>query len=193
MSPEIAPPGVTLSSTLTLEAIVNRLAQGDPKALVTLFDLTAPRLIALAQRIVGDRAEAEDVVQESFERIWHEAPSFDRSRGTAITWLFTVTRNRAIDHLRMRQRRHRTESGHHPEGSIPRSPEGETIEARRAIAVRKALSALDPVVRSTLELSYFDGLSHAEIAEKTHQPLGTVKTRIAQGVRALREALAGLG
>ncbi len=190
LTPEVEPPLPAASPDVDTEALVERVAQGDRSALVALFDRSGSLLLAVAARVTGSRAEAEDVVQESLLRVWHEAPRFDRARGSAATWLITLTRNRAIDRVRARRRRDHYEEAAEPESAPPPSPESAVFEAHRAAAVRCALGALKPEVRAVLELSYFSGLSHSEISARTGQPLGTVKTRIAQGARALRDALA---
>jgi RNA polymerase sigma-70 factor (ECF subfamily) len=124
-------------------------------------------------------------------RAWIEAPGYDRSRGSAIAWLVALTRNRAIDVIRARGRRsaYENEAGESPPDA-PATPESAVSDAQRADAVRSALGLLTEDQRRALDLSYFGGLSHSEIAERLGQPLGTVKTRIAQAVRKLREALA---
>lgn len=190
LTPEVKPPLTAATPDVDAEALVERVAQGDRAALLALFDRAGSLLLAVAARVTGDRAEAEDVVQETLLRVWHEAPRFDRARGSASTWLVTLARNRAIDRVRARRRRGHYEESVEPPAAPSATPEGAVFEAHRAAAVRCALAALKPEVRAVLELSYFSGLSHSEISERTGQPLGTVKTRIAQGVRALRDALA---
>ncbi len=176
------------------EDLLEQVARGDRGAVMALYDRFAPALMAVALRITGGRAEAEDVVQEVFTRAWREATTFDRARGSAAAWLVTLTRNRAIDVVRSRKRRGRHEDEQTHEEPVvvapPATPEVEVVDAERAAAVRRALDALRPEQRQVLELSYFGGLSHSEIAAKLNQPLGTVKTRIAQAVKRLRDELA---
>lgn len=179
------------------EALLERVAAGDRAAVMALYDTLGALLLAVALRVTGSRTEAEDIVQEVFARTWREAGTFDRTRGTAMAWLVTLTRNRAIDVVRARSRRGRHEESHTREEPVlveaPSSPEGAVVDAERAEAVRAALDTLRPEQREVLELAYFSGLSHSEIAERLDQPLGTVKTRIAQSVKRLREALARFG
>ena len=173
--------------------LLRAIAAGDAEALLTLYDRYSPVLLAVALRVLSDRHEAEEVLQDALTRIWFEAHSFDPERGSAITWLVTVTRNRAIDVVRTRGRRARTEDsvGLVPEVG-PATPESEAAESQRARVVRDALALLSPEQRSALDLAYFGGLSHSEIAEELGWPLGTVKSRIAQAVRLLREKLTDL-
>lgn len=175
------------------EDLLERAARGDRDAVMSLYDRFAPVLLAVAMRIAGGRAEAEDIVQEVFARAWREAATFDRARGSAVAWLVTLTRNRAIDAVRSRKRRTRHEDDQTREepAVVPPSstPELAVVDAERAAAVRVALESLRPEQRQVLELAYFSGLSHSEIAERLGQPLGTVKTRIAQAVKRLRDEL----
>ncbi|MFO0649187.1 MAG: sigma-70 family RNA polymerase sigma factor [Polyangiales bacterium] len=175
------------------EDLLERAARGDRDAVMSLYDRFAPVLLAVAMRIAGGRAEAEDIVQEVFARAWREAATFDRARGSAVAWLVTLTRNRAIDAVRSRKRRARHEDDQtreEPAVAPPSStPELAVVDAERAAAVRVALESLRPEQRQVLELAYFSGLSHSEIAERLGQPLGTVKTRIAQAVKRLRDEL----
>lgn len=188
------PPPVGPSDVEAPEAVLERAARGDTRALLELYDRFAPALMAVALRITGSRAEAEDVVQEAMTRAWREASTFDRGRGSAAAWLVTLTRNRAIDVVRSRRRRedhHKSEVESPPE--LGATPEAEVSSAERAVAVRQAIAVLTADQRAVLDLAYFSGLSHSEIAEKLNQPLGTVKTRIAQAVRRLREELSRFG
>ncbi len=173
------------------EDLLERVAAGDRAALVVLYDGVSGTLMAVALRVTGSRAEAEEVVQDAFMRAWREAGSFDRGRGSALAWLVTLTRNRAIDVVRSRKRRatHEDESAETESREPTVTPEGAVADAERAAAVRLALETLRPEQRAVLDLAYFSGLSHSEIAERLDQPLGTVKTRILQAVRHLREHL----
>ncbi len=175
------------------EDLIERAARGDRDAVMSLYDRFAPVLMAVAMRITGGRAEAEDIVQEVFARAWREAATFDRARGSAVAWLVTLTRNRSIDAVRSRKRRTRHEDDQTREEPVvaaaPATPELAVADAERAAAVRVALESLRPEQRQVLELAYFSGLSHSEIAERLGQPLGTVKTRIAQAVKRLRDEL----
>lgn len=176
------------------EDLLERVAKGDRAAVMALYDRFAPTLMAVALRVTGAHSEAEDVVQDAFARAWREAATFDRARGSAAAWLVTLARNRAIDAVRARKRRR----GHEDDlvrdepvaTTAPATPEGSVVDAERAVAVRAALDTLRPEQRAVLELAYFSGLSHSEIAERLDQPLGTVKTRIAQAVKRLRDELA---
>jgi RNA polymerase sigma-70 factor (ECF subfamily) len=194
----IVPPEPKEQGTITVpmddpDALLERVASGEREALLQLFDRFGGSLLAVALRITGQRPEAEDVVQDALTRAWREAPSFDRTRGSAIAWLITLTRNRAIDLVRARRRRNlheHDEDRADPEpANLTDTPERAIVDAERAAAVRLALDVLRPEQRQVLELAYFSGLSHSEIAAKLDQPLGTVKTRIAQAVRRLREEL----
>jgi RNA polymerase sigma-70 factor (ECF subfamily) len=176
------------------EDLLERVATGDRDAVLALYDRFAPALMVVALRVTGSRAEAEDVLQDVFARVWREAVTFDRARGTAAAWLVTLTRNRAIDAVRARKRRrgHEDDLGRDEPVTLdaPASPEASVVDAELSVAVRAALDTLRPEQRAVLELAYFGGLSHSEIAARLGQPLGTVKTRIAQAVKRLRDELA---
>ncbi len=175
------------------ERLIEAAGRGESAALVALYDRFAPVMLGLAIRIVRARSDAEDVVQDAFVRAWREAPSFDRTRGSAATWLATLTRNRAIDVLRARGRRHKHDALLSVEASAApeaESPESTVARSQRAVAVRAAIATLSTEQRQALELAYFGGLSHSEIAEALDQPLGTVKTRLLTAAKRLREALA---
>lgn len=174
------------------ETLLERVAQGDREAVMALYDRFSGVLLAVALRVLGQRAEAEDVVQDVFARVWREAGGFNRQRGSAAAWLITLARNRSIDVVRARRRRteHEADEPEAPAVDAQETPELALSDAQRAAAVRLAMAELRPEQRAVLELAYFSGLSHSEIAARLDQPLGTVKTRIAQSVRKLREALA---
>lgn len=179
---------------LEAERLIEAAGRGDSAALIALYDRFAPTMLGLALRIVRSRSDAEDIVQDAFVRAWREAPSFDRARGSAATWLATLTRNRAIDLLRAKGRKGRHDAAlsvdaEHSAANDD-SPEAHVSRGQRALAVRAAIAKLSGEQRQALELAYFGGLSHSEIAEVLDLPLGTVKTRLLSAAKKLREALA---
>lgn len=179
---------MTLSEAADAE-LIERVAGGEGDALAALYDRHAPRVLGLTSRILGDRDEAEDVLQEVFLQVWRNPRHFDAARGSAVTWLLVLARSRAIDRLRSLRRRgrdrqvpiedHPVESGE----DIARSAES----AQEGAAVRRALALLPPDQRRALELAYFDGYTQSEIARMTGTPLGTIKTRLRQGMMKLRD------
>jgi len=171
-----------------------RVARGDHDALAELYDRHARPVYSLALRILQDRADAEDVVQEAFAQAWAQAARYDVQRGVVAAWLLTLARSRAIDRLRSRRARPDRAGGETPVADVAdaaATPDLQLLSAEQVGRVRAALRDLPALQRVTLELAYYEGLSHAEIAEQLEQPLGTVKTRIRQGMIRLREALAG--
>jgi RNA polymerase sigma-70 factor, ECF subfamily len=183
-------------------ALIGRVAVGDESAFSALFDRWQPVVRAVADRILSDADEADDVVEETFWQAWRGAARFDASRGGVQTWLLTIARTRSLDRLRARRRR-REESADavDDEGSssistltadqgADSSAGAEHEEQRRMI--RTALAGLPAEQRATLELAYYEGLSQSEIAEKMNEPLGTVKTRTRMALQKLRGALEGL-
>jgi RNA polymerase sigma-70 factor (ECF subfamily) len=154
-------------------------------------------LYAVAYRIVGQRADAEEVVLDAFAQAWREATRFETSRGSVAGWLTTIARSRALDLVRARSRRERitaTAAAERPEsspamGAWPVDPSSGVDLAERRKRVQLALEALSPPQRRAIELAYFEGLSQSEIAALLQEPLGTIKTRVRLGMQKLRESL----
>ena len=168
--------------------LLDRIARGDADALALLYDRYAPRVLGLTTRILGDPDEAEDVLQEVFLQVWR-APRFDPSRGAVLTWLLVLARSRAIDRLRSLRRRGRDRQVDVAAADLPsgQDVERDAGSAQEGSAVRRALADLPAEQRRALELAYFDGYTQTEIAELTGAPLGTVKTRLRQGMMKLRD------
>jgi RNA polymerase sigma-70 factor (ECF subfamily) len=175
---------------------VARAAAGDDGALAALYDAHAPAVYSLALRVVGDEADAEDVLQDVFSQAWRQAGRYDPRRGTVAAWLLNMTRTRAIDRLRARHARPDSRAAA-PDDSWENLPArvvdpGDALAARRdAEQVRRALNDLPLLQRLAIELAYFEGLTQSEIADRLEQPLGTVKTRIRTGLLKLRDVLSG--
>jgi RNA polymerase sigma-70 factor, ECF subfamily len=171
------------------------MADGDESALARLYDRLSQRVHTLAYWILKDADDAEDVVEETFWQAWRTAGEFNRDRGTASTWILMIARTRALDRLRARRRRaERTSQAGASTlldsldgNSYAATEQPEHIEPERGLS--QALSALPLEQRQALELAFFGGLSHAEIADRTKQPLGTIKTRIRLALEKLREKL----
>jgi len=183
---------VTSNPSDTDRALVARIEGRDADALAALYDRHAARLMGLAHRILGDTGEAEEVLQEVFLYVWRSASSFDASRGTVLAWLLVVTRSRAID--RVRSRRPMSRAVRQDLDEISNTPAAQDVEADSATRqweslCRSAIADLPADQRRVLELAYFGGLTHQEIAEETSTPLGTVKTRARLGLMKLRERI----
>lgn len=178
-----------------LSGLMARLAAGDAAAAAEFYDATCHVVLGLALRILRDRAAAEDVMIEVYTQVWSLAPTYDAGRGSPSGWLLTLTRSRALDALRARRRDAATETldaaADHP--CARPGPEATSLAAERRRFVTGALSRLDAGQREAIHLAYFGGLSHSQIAARLGQPLGTVKTRIRQGMIHLRELLGPLG
>ncbi len=173
--------------------LVARMALGDESALTALYDRLSSLAYGVALRVAGNSDAAEDAVQEAFLRVWRRADRFDASRGRARPWFLRLVRNVAIDQRRARGVRDRAETEKILDVSdkIPADqPDDIASRAERATRLRAALEQLLPVEqRRAIEIAYFEGLSHSEIAEREGMPLGTVKTRIRDGVLRLRAFL----
>ena len=172
-------------------AAMGRLQAGDAAALKGLYDRYAALLYGVILRMVGQAAEAEDVLQQVWIQAWRGAASYDPARGSVASWLLTMARSRALDRLRSLASRRR-EGGTEAPVPDPRSPDPAAgLESRgRAERVRAALDRIDPRHREVLELAFFGGLTQAEIAARLGKPLGTVKTWARTGLTTLRAALA---
>ncbi|MEO8502856.1 MAG: sigma-70 family RNA polymerase sigma factor [Acidobacteriota bacterium] len=181
-----------MSRALADAALVQRIADRRPEALSDLYDRYSPMLLALANRILGGQAEAEDVVQETLLQVWHKASSYDPARSSVSTWLVLLARSRSIDRLRTRKVGERTATAAHAETprthTSPRGPD-DVLSRERQERVQRELEALPAEQRQVLELAFYGGLTQAEIAEQTGTPLGTVKTRTLLAMKKLRAAL----
>jgi RNA polymerase sigma-70 factor (ECF subfamily) len=169
-------------------ALVSAIRAGDPGAMALLYDRYGSVVYSVALRVLGDTGSAEDVLQEVFMQLWRNPNAFDASRGNLAPWLAVIARNRAIDSIRKR----------HPETdiadvviSVEPDMAGDAERGRAMEKVRGALSSMPAAQRSALEMAYFEGLSHSEIAAKTGEPLGTIKTRIRSGLLSLRKVFQG--
>lgn len=176
-----------------LTELVTKSAAGDEFAFAQLYDCTNQIIYGLALRILGDSSAAEDVTMEVYLQVWRTASRYDSQRGTVTSWLVTLVRSRALDCLRSRRaRRANLEENVDDVPNLHDSrptPELASLEAGRSRIVQKAMADLAPDQRQAIELAYFSGLSHAEMAERTGLPLGTVKTRIRLGMIHLRRLL----
>jgi len=177
------------------QAALERMARGDQAGLAEMYDRHGRLVYSLALRIVRDRGDAEDVTQDVFVQAWRQASRFDTTRGNVAAWLLTMARSRAIDLIR--RRRVRPQPGAddmvmETKDASP-APDVQFEWVQRAEVIQEAMGALPLLQRLAIELAFFEGLTQAEIAEQLEVPLGTVKTRIRQGLLKLRDRLAGAG
>ncbi len=180
---------------LSDEELLQRIAQGDEDALMTLYDRYGRLVYSLAYKILQDHQLAEEVTQDVFTSVWRAAPTFDPRKSRFTTWLTSIARNRSIDILRRRRARGLTGPGEAElNTAITRADERFSPEHHlQALAVREALQQLPPAQREVLELAYFGGLTQREISEQLGIPLGTVKTRMRLGMLKLRDLLSPNG
>lgn len=173
--------------------LAKRLQQREPSALAELYDRYGRLAYSLIYRIVHDVGVAEDLVQETFLRVWNRSQGFDAQRGALGAWLLTVARNRAIDYVRSsggKMARGALELEHAEHPTLFGNFEADVLSQDRARSVRGALEKLNENQRHVIELAYFEGLSQTEMAERMGQPLGTVKTWVRTALKNLRENLA---
>jgi len=174
------------------ETLIRRMAAGDREAFGSFYDRYASLVYPLIVRIVRDRSDAADVLQDVFWEAWQGAASYDPGRGTPEAWMITRARARAIDRVRALRRRGETFVAPVDEAmaAMPAAPGGDAAErAEDRGVIQGALGQLSLAQREVIELAYYAGLTQTEIAEQLKQPLGTVKTRIRLGLERLREVV----
>ena len=174
-----------------LDAVMLRLRSRDPDALAELYDSTVARILALARAMLRNQADAEELVCDVYDRAWLRADTFDATRGTVLAWLLTICRSQALDRLRKRRallRKHEAFSREPGEASVS-GPEDLLDRFQSGHAVHAALASLTPLRQKLLELAFFRGLGHREIAEELDMPLGTVKSHLRRALLELRDRL----
>jgi RNA polymerase sigma-70 factor, ECF subfamily len=182
----IGVPSADTNTTTSDHSLVMAVRSGDQGAMAALYDRYSSIVYSVALRVLQDTGAAEDVLQNIFMQLWRNPGAFDSSRGNMAAWLAVIARHRAIDALRRRR----------PESdiedvivSVEPDLASDTDRSRAMEKVRGALQTMPTPQRSALEMAYFEGLTHTEIAEKTGEPLGTIKTRIRTGLLSLRKVL----
>jgi RNA polymerase sigma-70 factor (ECF subfamily) len=179
-----------------LASLICAIAAGEQTALAQLYDRTAFLVYGLALRVLGNPEDAEEVTLDVYSQVWRSARGFEESRGSATSWLVMIARSRAIDRLRRRMDQRQREGTMEDLGNAPDSaatPDQASERNQRRALVQAALGQLPDEQRELIELAFFLGCSHSEIAGRTGIPLGTVKTRLRLGMIKLREQLATLG
>lgn len=170
--------------------LLRRIASGDGDALTRLFDRHSPVVLGLLVRMLGGRAEAEEVLQEVFLQAWMQADRYEEGRSSPRGWILMLARSRALDRLRRRSSQQRREE-EAADGAVAVRPVGtarlEAVEQKSRVGA--ALGLLSPDQRHCIELAFFEGLTHTQIAERLQAPLGTIKSRILLGMNKLRQAL----
>lgn len=175
-----------------LRALLSGIAGGDEADFARLYDATAGRVYAAALRLTRDRGSAEEVTADTYWQVWREAGRYDPIRGRVIAWLLMICRSRALDHLRRREPAMTSADPHaftDEEASFANEPFAAMFAGQRASALAGALQRLNASEQQLIGLAFFRGLSHQEIADETHMPLGTVKTVIRRALQTLRGAI----
>ena len=169
--------------------LVNRLKQRDPDALNELYNRLGRLALSVIIRIVHDRATAEDLLQETFLRVWNRVSGFDGERGALGPWVLTIARNRAIDHLRSSDSRYSQMQSELENPKLYVDLEAQYADQDRLRHIQSAFTKLSANQKRVLELAYFEGLSQSEMAEQLKEPLGTVKTWVRTALQILRQEL----
>jgi RNA polymerase sigma-70 factor (ECF subfamily) len=188
-------PGILLALEMSGqhdEELARRLQRREPEAMTELYDRFGRLAWSVIMAIVRDAAVAEDLVQETFLRVWNRVHAFEPGKGALGPWLLTVARNRAIDHVRsvsarMDRRVYELDVREHP--SLFVNMEREVLNTDHARVIRKAIAKLNANQQKVIELAYYEGLSQTEMAERMGEPLGTVKTWVRTALKVLREEL----
>jgi len=187
---------VSLKNPSTVDhTLLARVAKGDQEAFERLYEQTSSLLYTLVLRIVGKPADAADLLQEVYLEAWRKASNYDTARGAPMAWLVTLARSRAIDLVRALAAR-----GKDVTASLDDTPASDLVAQNadaldiraakeRQALVRASLKSLPPVQQQAIELAFYEGLTHTEISERLHVPLGTIKTRIRLGMEKLRDGL----
>ncbi|TWP36387.1 ECF RNA polymerase sigma factor SigK [Leekyejoonella antrihumi] len=179
------PPGDPLTTLLSASA------RGDESSFARLYDQTGPRIFGLVLRVIRDRAQAEEVTQEVYLDIWRQSARFDAARGSALSWMMTIAHRKSVDRVRSSEAQSRRDTTYDMKQQAV--PYDTTVESAHrgldAERVRKALETLTPTQREALELAYFGGYTHREVAALLNLPEGTAKTRIRDGLIRLRDTM----
>ena len=180
-----------MTAAPTLEDLLQGVAAGDQQAFAALYDRTAPRLFGLVKRLLRDHAQSEEVTQEVYLEIWQNATRYDTSKGGAIAWMLTMAHRRAVDRVRASQASRDRDARI---GIRDYAPEFDSVAERTEIIleserVKAAMGRLTELQREAVTLAYFGGYSHSEVAALLRIPIGTVKTRLRDGMIRLRDEL----
>ncbi|MCS5732686.1 sigma-70 family RNA polymerase sigma factor [Herbiconiux daphne] len=178
-------------AAVTFESLLELISRGDQEAFSELYDRTAPRVLGLVKRVLVDHAQSEEVAQEVFLEIWKTASKFESHRGSAMSWILTMSHRRAVDRVRSSQ------AGHDRDERIGlRDIEPEYDQVSESVEIRiehervkRAMAQLTELQREAISLAYYGGYSHSEIAGILSIPVGTVKTRLRDGMIRLRDEL----
>lgn len=182
------------SATAELNELLKLSGRGDEAAFAELYDATSARAYGMAVRVIRDPSQAEEVAQEAFLEIWRTASRYDAAKGSPVSWILTIVHRKAVDRVRSAEASNRRDTSYHqgnqtPEHDSTAEAAQASMEARR---VRQALDSLTEVQRQALELAYFKGYTHTEVASLLDLPVGTAKTRIRDGLIRLRDTM-GVG
>jgi RNA polymerase sigma-70 factor, ECF subfamily len=177
-------------SATDADRLLSLVARGDEQAFASLYDLVSPQVFGLVRRVIRNQALAEEIAQEVFVQVWRTATRFDPASGSAMTWICTIAHRRAVDRVRSEEAHVRRDERYSEQATPEPASVAETVlDDLDRVRVRRALEILTPVQRQSVELAYYGGYTHVEVASLLDLPLGTVKTRIRDGLIRLRGSL----
>lgn len=182
-------PAAPADPELELDELLTRVARGDERAFAAVYDVLAARVFGLAQRVLRDPGQAEEIAQEAFVDVWRTASRYNPDKGSAVSWVLTITHRRAVDRVRHEHAAgERERHAYRPER--PHDEVSETVIDRLLTErVRRCLTSLTDLQRDSIELAYYRGYTYREVAELLTVPLGTIKTRLRDGLIRLRDCL----
>jgi RNA polymerase sigma-70 factor, ECF subfamily len=173
-----------------LRRLIEQVSRGDRRAFANFYDLTAPVVFGVATRILKDRSSAEDVTQEAYIQIFDQARRYDPSAGSVTGWVATIAHRRAVDAVRSAEARRKREHAQPVTPVVDETSETAVLQDERR-RVQAALGSLSDLQREVIELAYYGGLTYREVAQRLDAPLGTIKTRMRDGLNRLRSILGG--
>ena len=185
------PPAPSGAGGTELAALLSAASRGDESAFARLYDLTSARVYGLVRRVVRDPAQSEEVAQEAYLEVWRQSARYDAGRGSVLAWMLTIAHRRAVDRVRAAESAQERDRRYAATGDgPPYDVVEETVTARLdSVRVRRALDTLTDVQREAITLAYFGGYTHREVSDLLGVPLGTVKTRMRDGLIRMRDTL----
>ncbi len=178
-----------MADQLELQSLLHATAHGNHTAFETLYQSTSSQLFGICLRIIKDRSRAEEVLQEAFVKVWHNASEYHADKGSVLTWLTSIVRYRALDYLRSIKPTDTLDNTHEDRPSEQRGPLDWAVTGKEMDALQLCLQELNEDQKQVIVMSFLEGMTHNELVERVRSPLGTVKSWIRRGLQSLRTCL----